>query len=60
MNQMHILAYIYHWGRDEIRKLPRKERISWVEKIIDQKQKENKAHENSMAEARASAQSRRY
>lgn len=55
MAEMHILAYIYHWGRDEIRKIPRRERRLWVERIVEQKQKENKAQENSIAEARANA-----
>ena len=52
---MHILAYIYHWGRDEVRKIPRNERRLWVEKIIEQKNKENKSTENSIAEAQAKA-----
>lgn len=56
---MHILAYIYHWGRDEIRKIPRRERVLWVEKIIDQKKKENKAHEDGVAEAQAKAKHRK-
>lgn len=52
---MHILAYIYHWGRDEVRNIPRRERITWVEKIIEQKKKENKATDDSIAEAQANA-----
>lgn len=52
---MHILAYIYHWGRDEVRNIPRRERIAWVEKIIEQKKKENKATDDSIAEAQANA-----
>ena len=52
---MHILAYIYHWSRDEVRNIPRRERITWVEKIIEQKKKENKATESSIEEAKANA-----
>lgn len=52
---MHVIAYIYHWGRDEIRNIPRRERRLWVEKIVEQKTKENKATEQSMEEARANA-----
>lgn len=55
---MHILAYIYHWSRAEIRGIPRKERIMWVEKIIDQKNKENKAVEKATEEAKSNANSR--
>lgn len=56
---MHILAYIYHWGRDEVRKIPRRERRLWVEKIVEQRQKENKAHDDSIAEARANAKAKK-
>lgn len=55
MEEMHILVYIYHWGRNDIRNIPRKERKLWVEKIIDQKKKENKATDDSIAEAQANA-----
>ena len=45
---MHILAYIYHWGRNEIRHIPRTERVMWVNKIIEKKNKENEKVEKSM------------
>lgn len=56
---MHILAYVYHWGRDEIRNLPRTERRRWVEMIIDQKKKENKAVEDDISETKANSSLRR-
>ena len=54
---MHILAYIYHWGLAEIKSLSRSERLMWVKRIIEQKNKENKQVEHDMAEARANAKS---
>ena len=54
---MHILAYIYHWGLAEIESLPRSERLMWVRRIIEQKNKENKQVEHDIAEARANAKS---
>lgn len=54
---MHILAYIYHWSRDEVRKLRITERRKWVEKIIEQKEKENKAVDKATAEAKSKAKS---
>ena len=52
---MHILAYIYHWGLAEIKSLPRSERLMWVRRIIEQKNKENKQVERHVAEAKANA-----
>lgn len=34
-DQFHIIARYYHWGRMEIKTLPSKERLMWVNKIID-------------------------
>lgn len=56
---MHILAYIYHWGHDEIVKLPRSERVMWVKKIIEQKDKENRQVEKDIESARSQASSPR-
>lgn len=56
---MHILAYIYHWGRDEILKIPRTERRRWVERVIEQKKSENKAQNKAYEDARAEANSKR-
>jgi hypothetical protein len=39
--EMHIIAYIYHWERDTIRKLGSTERKKWVELIMKQKDAEN-------------------
>lgn len=58
-DEMHILAYIYHWGRDEIRKIPRTERRRWVEKIIEQKKSENKAQQKAYDDAKSEADSKR-
>ena len=59
MEEMHILAYVYHWSRDEVRKLRITERRKWVERIIDQKEKENKAVEKATAEAKSKAKTGR-
>lgn len=40
--EMHILAYCYHWGRNELWDLPPKERKMWVEMVLEQKRQENK------------------
>lgn len=39
--EVHIIAYIYHWGRSEIMNLPLKERKSYVELIKQQKEAES-------------------
>ena len=54
---MHILAYIYHWSLSEIKSIPRSERLMWVKRIIEQKNKENKQVEHDIAEAKANAKS---
>jgi hypothetical protein len=38
---MHVLAYVYHWGRDELWHIPRGERLKWIEQVRRQKEKEN-------------------
>lgn len=38
---MHILAYVYHWERDTVWKMPCRERRMWVEMINTQKKMEN-------------------
>ena len=54
---MHILAYIYHWSLAEIKSIPRSERLLWVRKIIEQKNKENKQVERDIADAQSNAKS---
>lgn len=55
VKEMHILAYIYHWGRNEIRHIPRTERVMWVNQIIEQKNQENEQVEKSMESARSNS-----
>ena len=33
---MHILAYLYHWGRQELWDCPINERKMWVKKVLEQ------------------------
>ena len=40
--EVHIIAYIYNWGRNEILNLPIKNRKRYVELIQEQKEAENK------------------
>lgn len=42
--EVHIIAYIYHWGRSEILSLPINERKMYVEFIKEQKEAENEAN----------------
>lgn len=39
--EVHIIAYIYHWGRNEILNLPIKDRKKYVEMIQRQREAEN-------------------
>lgn len=41
LEEMHILAYIYHWERDTLWKLSSRERRMWVKMIMTQKRMEN-------------------
>lgn len=40
---MHILAYCYHWDRDTLWNLSRRERIMWVEMVLAQKKMESES-----------------
>lgn len=40
--EMHILAYVYHWSRNEVMRLTRSERKMWVNMIEQQKEAEAK------------------
>lgn len=42
--EVHIIAYIYHWGRNEILKLPITDRKMYVDLIKQQKEAENEAN----------------
>lgn len=44
--EVHVIAYIYHWGRNEILNLPIKERKMYVDFIQQQQQAENEAMTN--------------
>lgn len=39
--EVHIIAYIYHWGRNEILNLPIKDRKDYIDLIKQQKEAEN-------------------
>lgn len=43
--EVHIIAYIYHWGRNEIMNLPINERKEYIEFIKQQKEAENSAND---------------
>lgn len=45
-NEMHVLAYIYHWDRDSLWNIPISERRKWVEIVMQQKNSEREAMEN--------------
>lgn len=47
MEEMHIIAYVYHWERDTLKSLPIRERRRWAERIIKQREAENSALENN-------------
>ena len=48
--EVHIIAYIYHWGRNEIMDLPIKVRRKYVQMIKQQKDVENSQYETSNAQ----------
>ncbi len=41
LEEMHIIAYVYHWERDTLWKMPSRERRMWVSMINTQKKMEN-------------------
>lgn len=44
---MHLLAYVYHWDRNTLWKLPCRERRLWVDMIQTQKKLENNSIKSS-------------
>jgi len=42
IDEMHLIAYVYHWSRDTLFSLSLSERRIWVDKILAQKDAENK------------------
>ncbi len=42
---MHIIAYVYHWGEDILMQMKRSRRKKWVELILKQKEVEGKSIE---------------
>lgn len=44
--EMHILAYVYHWDRNSLWDMPILERKKWVEIVIRQKESEQEALED--------------
>ena len=47
LEEMHILAYVYHWERDTIWGLSSRERRTWVKMVMTQKNIENESVKNS-------------
>lgn len=44
-DDMHVLAYVYHWDRNSLWNIPILERRKWVEIIMEQKEQERLALE---------------
>ena len=44
--EMHVLAYVYHWDRNSLWNLQIKERRKWVDIVLKQKQAESDAYNN--------------
>ena len=42
VKEMHILAYCYHWGRNDLWDMSCSERRMWCEMVLAQKKAENK------------------
>lgn len=47
LEEMHIIAYVYHWDRNSLWKLPCKERRAWIRLIAKQKKAEGDAIKKS-------------
>lgn len=47
VGEMHILAYCYHWGLNEIKDLSIRERAMWCEMVRKQKKAEEQACKSS-------------
>ena len=45
--EMHVLAYVYHWDRNSLWNLPINERHKWVDIVLKQKQAENDSLEDN-------------
>ena len=43
--EMHILAYLYHWDRNSLWDIPISERRKWVSIVLEQQQREQDALE---------------
>lgn len=43
VSEMHIIAYCYHWDVDSLWNMHIKERKMWVNKILEQKEAENRS-----------------
>ncbi len=52
LEEVHILALKYHWGRDEILDLPNWERVAYLQKIIRDAEYLQEEQERMLAEAR--------
>lgn len=52
LEEVHILARKYHWGRDEILDLPNWERVVYIEKIVRDVQEEQRMIEEAKRGAR--------
>ena len=44
--EVHVIAYIYHWGRNEILNLPINERKMYIDYIKQQKEAEKNSANN--------------
>lgn len=47
LEEMHLLAYVYHWDRNTLWKIPCRERRLWVDMIQTQKKLENNSIKSS-------------
>lgn len=45
--EMHLLAYVYHWGSYEIEKCPIRKRRRWINQIKEQYEAEKEAMKHS-------------
>lgn len=43
MNELHIIAYVYHWSRESLWDCPVSERRAWLKLILKQKEAERRA-----------------
>lgn len=57
---MHILAYFYHWGRNDLWNCPVKERKEWINKICEQLEAEKNALEGKGEDGNSSKYAEGY